>query len=144
VILPDVNVLVYAHHESSVDHAQYREWWEGVVNGPASFAVVDEVLAGFVRVVTHSKVFETPMDIEDALAAADAIRFHPHCSVIQSSARLWEVFRDLCRSTGAVGNQVPDAYLAAAAIVSGSEFFTADKGFARFRGLKSRHPLTAT
>lgn len=142
MILPDVNVLVYAHHESSVDHERYRTWWESVVNGPAKFALVDQVLAGFVRVVTHSRVFERPMSIKEALAAADAIRFHPNCFIVQSTAHLWEVFRDLCNSTGAVGNQVPDAYLAAVAITSGSEFCTADKGFARYQGLKSRHPLS--
>lgn len=144
MILPDVNVLVYAHHESSVDHERYRTWWEGVVNGPAKFALVDQVLAGFVRVVTHSKVFERPMSIEDALAAADAIRSHPNCLIVQPNARQWEVFRDLCNSNGAVGNQVPDAYLAAVAITSGSEFFTVDKGLARYRGLKCRHPLIAS
>lgn len=140
MILPDVSVLVYAHHESSVDHERYRVWWEGVVNGPAKFALVDQVLTGFVRVVTHSKVFESPMSIEDALAAADAIRSHPNCLIVQSSAEQWEVFRDLCNSTGAVGNQVPEAYLAAVAITSGSELFTADRRLARYPGLKCRNP----
>jgi toxin-antitoxin system PIN domain toxin len=144
VILPDVNVLVYAHHESSVDHERYRTWWEGVVNGPTKFALVDQVLAGLMRVVTHARIFENPMSIQDALAAAEAIRSHPNCLILQSSPRQWEVFRDLCTSAGAVGNQVPDAYLAAVAITSGSEFITADKGFARYQGLRWRHPLTAS
>jgi predicted nucleic acid-binding protein len=38
---------------------------------------------------------------------------------------------------------VPDAYLAALAIKSGSEWITTDGDFARFPDLKWRHPLTS-
>ena len=39
------------------------------------------------------------------------------------------------------GNLVPDAYLAALAIESGSEWITTERGFARYPGLRFRHPL---
>lgn len=47
----------------------------------------------------------------------------------------------LCAEVSANGNLVPDAYLAALAIESGSEWVTTDRYFARFRGLRWRHPL---
>ncbi|MGH9244075.1 MAG: type II toxin-antitoxin system VapC family toxin [Acidimicrobiales bacterium] len=141
MILPDVNVLVYVHHADSVGHREYRSWWEEVVNGPAAFALADLVLLGFVRVITHPKVFDSPMVTADALAAAEAMRDRPNSVVVHPGRRHWSLFTDLCRRTGAKGNAVPDAFLAALAIESGSEFVTADRGFARFPGLRWRHPL---
>jgi predicted nucleic acid-binding protein len=31
MILPDVNVLVYAHREDAVDHMHYRQWLEEAI-----------------------------------------------------------------------------------------------------------------
>jgi predicted nucleic acid-binding protein len=51
------------------------------------------------------------------------------------------LFLNLCRKTGAVGNAIPDAYFAALAIESNCEWVTTDRGFARFSGLRWRHPF---
>jgi predicted nucleic acid-binding protein len=48
---------------------------------------------------------------------------------------------DLCRRANARGNLIPDAFLAALAIESGSEWITADRDYARFPGLRWRNPL---
>ena len=141
MILPDVNVLVHAHHAKSEEHAAYRAWWESVVNSDASFGIADLLLSGFAWVVTHPKVFATPLTAHQAFAAADAIRSRPNCVVVRPGDRHWEIFATLCRKTRARGNHIPDAYLAALAIESGSEFLTADRGFARYPGLRWRHPL---
>jgi toxin-antitoxin system PIN domain toxin len=136
MILPDVNVLVYAHHEQSDEHERYRKWWESAVNGPASFGMAPIVLSGFVRVVTHPKVFDRPLSAAAALDAAAAMRSRPNCVLILPGDRHWSIFDQLCRKTRARGNQVPDAFLAALVIESGSELATADRGFAKFPGLR--------
>jgi toxin-antitoxin system PIN domain toxin len=141
VILPDVNVLVFAHHAGAVEHAAYKSCWESIVNGDAAFGMADIVLSGFIRIVTHPKVFDTPMLVTEAVAAAEAIRTRPNCSNISPSERHWAIFAELCRRTAAKGNHVADASLAALAIDSGSDFLTADRGFARYPGLRWRHPL---
>ena len=56
----------------------------------------------------------------------------------------WNIFLDLCRRNDARGNLVPNAFHAALAIESGCEWLTLDRGFARFQGLKWRHPLDVT
>jgi len=53
LILPDVNVLVYAHREDAPDHERYRTWLEGVLNSEAPYGISDLVLSGFLRAVTH-------------------------------------------------------------------------------------------
>ena len=141
MILPDVNALVYAHHRDSADHDTYRSWWEAVVNGPSACGMADLVLSGFVRVVTHPRIFDHPMRPSAAMAAAEAMRAQPTIRPVNPGERHWSLFSEMVRTTGAKGNAVPDAYLAALAIESGSELATCDRGFARYPGLRWRHPL---
>ncbi len=141
VLLPDVNVLVYAFRSDAADHTKYRQWLDGVVNGDAYYACSDHVLSGFLRVVTHPRVFANPDPIDAALAFADAVRERPNCVRVAPGPGHWSIFSRLCDEAGAKGNLVPDAYLAALAIESGCEWITTDRDFSRFRGLRWRHPL---
>ena len=141
MLVPDVNVLVYAHRADASDHQRHLTWLEGLINDDAAFGVVDLVLSGFIRIVTHPRVFSPPSALDDALAFVDALRSRPNCVTVAPGPRHWDLFVSLCRRAGAKGNLVPDAYLAALAIESGSEWVTTDRGFARFPGLRWRHPL---
>lgn len=141
MILADVNVLVHAFHAGSPDHAAYRAWLMRTIERDEPFAVSELVLSGFVRVVTHPRVFDPPVPVADALAFADALRGQPNAVVVRPGARHWEIFGRLCTQAGTKGNLVADAYLAALAIESGCEWITADRDFSRFDGLRWRHPL---
>ena len=101
----------------------------------------DLVLSGFLRVVTHPRVFDPPSSLGDALSFASTLREQPHCVRLEPGPRHWEIFRELCQSAGARGDLIPDAYLAALAIESGSQWMTTDRDFSRFPGLDWRHPL---
>jgi uncharacterized protein len=144
VILPDVNVLVYAHRQDLPDHPRYRDWLEGVLNGPQAFGLSDLVLSGFLRVVTHPRVFTTPTPMERALEFTAALRGAPGCARAEPGERHWDLFTTLCREAGVRGNLVPDAWFAALAIESGSEWITTDRDYARFPHLRWRHPLVPT
>lgn len=100
----------------------------------------DLVLSGFLRVVTHPRVFTDPTPPEDARSFVDALRGAPNCVATNPGPRHWGIFVGLCEAAGARGNLVPDAYLAALAVESGSEWVTTDRDFSRFPGLKWRHP----
>lgn len=141
MILPDVNVLVYAHREDAARHAEFRDWLEGILRGPAAYGMSDLVLSGFVRVVTHPRVFERPTPLPEALSFVAAVRDRENRLPVRPGARHWEIFRSLCDGAGVRGNLVPDAWLAALAIESGSEWVTTDRDFTRFPGLRMRHPL---
>jgi uncharacterized protein len=141
VILLDVNVLVDAFRGDQPRHPQVRAWLDGVVAGDSAFGIPEPSLSGFLRIVTHPRVFIEPDDVEDALVFAERLRELPHAIAIRPGDRHWSIFARLCRVTRAVGNAVPDAYLAALAIESGSEMVTADRGFARFPGLRWHDPI---
>ena len=140
MVLPDVNVLVYAHREDSPHHAECREWVEAVLNGDESFGLSELVLSGFVRVVTHPRVFAVPSPLPDALEFTEQLRGRPNCVPVAPGRRHWDILSRLCIQAGAKGQLVPEAYLAAMAIESGCEWVTTDRDFSRFSGLRWRHP----
>ena len=141
MVLPDVNVLIYAHRGDAPEHARYARWLEDVARGDAAFGLSELVLSAFLRVVTHPRIFAPPTPLADALAFVEGLRERPNSAPIAPGPRHWDLFTSLCRRADARGNLVPDAYLAALAIESGSEWITTDRGFARFPGLRWRHPF---
>ncbi|MBA3364218.1 MAG: type II toxin-antitoxin system VapC family toxin [Actinobacteria bacterium] len=141
MLLLDVNVLVYAHREDAPGHHSYRSWLEDLVNSDAAFALSELVLMGFLRVVTHPRVFSVPTGLDAAVEAAERLRGWPNSVPVSPGARHWDIFVRLCRRSGAKGNLVSDAYHAALAIESGSEWITTDRDYARFPDLRWRHPL---
>jgi Predicted nucleic acid-binding protein, contains PIN domain len=134
-------VLVYAFHEGAPDHDRYRGWLTAAVESDEPMGVSELVLSGFVRVATHPRIFSPPSPINEALAFVTALRIQPNAVAVAPGPRHWEIFERLCLAVGAKGNLVPDAYLAALAIESGSEWITTDRDFSRFPGLRWRHPL---
>jgi len=141
MILPDVNVLVYAHREDARDHPAYRSWIEKLISSRSAFAVSDAVLSGFLKVVTHPRVFTPPSTLEAALRFVEDVRSSESCIVLSPGPRHWEIFTELCRNADVKGNLVPDAFLAALAIESGSTWVTTDRDYSRFPGLRWAHPL---
>jgi toxin-antitoxin system PIN domain toxin len=141
VVAPDVNVLVYAYREELPEHAPCRRWLEGVVRADAAYGVSDLVLSGFVRVVTHPRIFDPPTPLDAALDFADVVRTRPNCIALHPGPRHWGIFERLCRETRAKGNLVADAYLAALAIESGCEWVTTDRDYRSFSDLRILDPL---
>jgi toxin-antitoxin system PIN domain toxin len=141
VILIDVNILVYAKRLDAMDHDKFKAWLEDALNSEPMIGSSEFVLSSVVRILTHPQIFREPTQLEEALEYVTYLRDHPSCVPIVPGARHWEIFSRLCKAAGAKGNLVSDAYFAALAIESGSEWITADRDYARFPGLKWRHPL---
>jgi toxin-antitoxin system PIN domain toxin len=141
MLLPDVNVLVYAHRQDGPEYPLYRPWLQELVSADAAFGMADIVLGGFLRIVTNPRVFARPTPVSLAVSFAEELRAQPNCVTVAPGPRHWSIFTRLCLEAGAKGNLVADAYLAALAIESGSEWITSDRGFSRFPGLRWRHPL---
>ena len=141
MILPDVNVLVYAFRTDSPDHKAYRDWLESVVNGEMAYGMSPQVLAGVLRVATHPRIFQRPSRLDDAMAFTSVLMEQAHCQIIEPGDRHWNIFESLCRHVNASGNLIQDAWFAALAIEAGCEWVTTDRDFARFQGLRWRAPL---
>lgn len=141
MILPDVNVLIYAFRPDSADHRAHREWLRSVVEGDAAYGMSPQVLAAVARITTHPRIFAKPSPLDEALAFGRVLLEQPTCTVVQPGDRHWGIFNELCRSAGATGNLIQDAWFAALAIETGCEWVTTDGDYARFPGLRWRRPL---
>jgi hypothetical protein len=137
----DVDVLIYAHRGEMPGHEGYRAWLDDARAAAEPLGVIPIVLNGFLRLVTNPKTFTIPTPLEEAIAFADELRASPAATPVMPGPRHWSIFTELCRAVEAKGNLVPDAFLAAVAIEQNATFVTADRGFARFPGLRWEHPL---
>ena len=73
MILPDVNVLIYAFRSDADRHDEYKDWLESIVNGPAAFGIVPQVLSGFIRICTHPRIFLRPSSLDGAFSFCRAL-----------------------------------------------------------------------
>lgn len=137
--LPDVNVLIYAHRADAPEHERYAAWLRTMTEADEPFAVSEVVLAGFLRIVTNGRIFDSPTPVDTAIAFCQRLVDWPRAVLLAPSRRHWEIFTGLCARIQ--GPLVTDAYLAALAIEHGCELVTTDGDFARFPGLRWRHPL---
>jgi hypothetical protein len=133
---PDVNVLVAASRSDHPHHAEARAWLEQALAEAAAgamFTVMPMVLASFLRLVTSPRIFRAPTPINDAIAFADAVLA---ASGVQLAALgpEWERLRQLCTDRQLSGNELPDAWLAAAALHLGEHVVSFDRGLRKLVG----------
>lgn len=141
MILPDVNVLVFAYRREAENHDAYADWLSGVVAGSDELALADPCLAGMIRIVTNPRIFADPAPPAHALSFVDRLRAAARARPLASTPATWKKLAELVSADRNVkGNLVPDAYLAALAITHGCRLATADRGFARFAELEHLDP----
>ncbi|WP_250287099.1 MULTISPECIES: type II toxin-antitoxin system VapC family toxin [unclassified Frankia] len=143
MILPDVNVLVYAYRREAQNHATYASWLTATVGGRDELALTDHCLTGFLRIVTNPRILADPAPTADALRFVNRLRTAPRGRPLTATPATWDVLgTHVSQDQGIRGNLVPDAYLAALAISHGCRLATTDRGFARFPGLDFFDPAT--
>jgi toxin-antitoxin system PIN domain toxin len=141
VLLPDVNILVYAFRADMAEHARANPWLTMVAESESEFALSRLAMSALVRITTNPRVFRQPSALEEAFAFCAALAEQPNCRLVEPGERHWRIFEGLCRDTQTVGARVTDAWFAALAIEHGCEWATLDRDYARFPGLKWRAPF---
>jgi toxin-antitoxin system PIN domain toxin len=140
MILPDVNVLIYAFRQDLPQHATCRPWLEDFIASDARFGVSPMALSALVRITTNPRAFRNPSAIGEAFGFCEDILGQPNCQVVEPGERHWLIFKRLCIETETRGSSVTDAWFAALAIEWGCEWITLDRDYARFPGLKWQVP----
>jgi len=136
----DVNILILAHRPEGDRHVSVREWLDTARRANEGLGIPGVVVSGFVRIVTDPRAFTEPTRLDSALAFVGDLLRSPAARTIEPGTRHWDLFSDLCRRASVTGKLVPDAWLAALAIENRATLITADRGFARYPGLKWRDP----
>ena len=141
MIVPDVNLLLYAHDEASPLHPAARRWWEGLVNGTERVGVPWVVATGFVRLATHPSVLANPLSPARAVDYAEAWFRSPNVTPLNPGRQHLTLVRRALEAAGVGGNLVTDAHIAALAIEYQAEVHSSDTDFSRFPGLRWHNPL---
>ena len=141
MLMPDVNILIYAHRSDESVHLFYRQWLERTINGPQPFALSVLVAVAFVRIVTNKKFSKSATPLLQALAVIDELRKHPNCRLLSPGVEHWDLVRTLCHRTDLTGSSISDAQHAAVAIEHGCTWISRDTDFEVFSryGLRWEH-----
>ncbi len=141
MILVDANLLLYAYHPASDEHARCRAWLEDALSGHEPVRLAWVTLLAFIRISTSPRVFETPLAVDEATAIVSAWLAQPCVGILEPGERHWEILCDLLSAGQVRGSLVTDAHLAALALEHGATLHTNDRDFARFPGLRLATPL---
>ena len=142
MLLPDVNVLIYAHRrDSTPEHSRYAAWLKRLATGPEPFAVSVLALTGLLRITTNPRVFNPPSTLDEVFAFSHELVRRPTARVVGPGPNHLAILERLCRDAGAVGKLVADAQHAAVAIEHGCTMVSTDSDFHRFTALRCLHPL---
>jgi uncharacterized protein len=143
VILIDVNLLIYATFENTVQHRVAREWVEAQFNGPIRVGLPWSCLLGYLRISTNPRAFAGAIKMSDAWDQVDGWLANQTVWIPEPTERHAKVLGQLLSQPGIHGDLVSDAHLAALAIEHGLTLYSTDGDFARFRDLKWQNPLEA-
>jgi len=128
---PDVNVLVAASRIDHPHHAAARAWLEATLAGTPTgerFTLMPMVIAGLLRLVTSPKIFVQPTPIADAVAFVDALVAMPGVQLATLGPE-WPKLRQACLDKSLTGNDLPDAWLAAAVDQLSEHLVSFDRDF---------------
>ena len=141
MILPDINLLVYASNTQSRFHKSASEWWKKILNAEEPIALPGICISGFVRIMTHPKILAEPLDAGEAFSIVDSWLLSPSLEIMYPEAGHFSIFQRLCIEASARGKITTDAYIAATAIEQGATIYTNDSDFSRFNEVKCKNPL---
>ena len=141
MIVPDVNLLLYAYNEETRLHEPARAWWESLLNGTERVGVPWAVVASLVRLMTSRSTVAIAITPTQALDFVDEWFVRSHVVTLNPSSRHLKFLRRNLEAAGIGGNLVSDAHIAALAMEYQAEVHTNDRDFVRFPDLKWRNPL---
>ena len=141
MIVPDLNLLIYAHNEEAPYHASAKAWWEGLVNGEETVGIPWIVSTGFIRLMTHPRVLVRPMTVTQAIDYVYEWFRSPQVMPLNPGDEFLGYFRQNLIVAGSGPNLVTDAHIAALAMEHQAEVHSNDIDFSRFHGLRWRNPL---
>jgi len=142
MIVPDLNLLLYAYDSESPFHSKAVAWWAECLSGTEPVCLAPVVVFGFVRLGTNGRVFRRPLTPTEAAKQVTAWQAQPVVRILEPRADHIARVLQLLEEVGAAGNLVTDAQLAVLALDYGAVLHTADADFLRFERLRWFNPIS--
>ena len=141
MIVPDINLLVYAYNSDAPDHERARTWWEISLSSIRPVGLPWVVMLGYLRLMTSRSVLIDPFSPVEAIGHVRSWLERPQVLVLSPGPRHLDLIEDLMHAARASGQLATDVHLAALAIEHHAELCSNDSDFSRFPGLRWSDPL---
>lgn len=142
MILPDVNILIYAYYVLAPEHHKAKRWFETTISSRNEFCLSWHTIMGFVRISTTQRIFKKPFSSIEALRIIEKWIEEPNVRILTPGLGHFNILKRIVTESRTNGAMLMDAHLAALAIEHGAILATTDRDFRRFDGLKMMNPLT--
>lgn len=141
MILPDLNLLIYAVDESSLFNQAANSWLDEALSSTNPVGFCYPTMLGFLRLTTNRRVFTSPLTLEVATGYIDGWLQQPNATILVPTPNHWTLVKDLLSSSGTAGNLTTDAHIAALAVEHGYTVYSNDADFGRFQNVRWVNPL---
>jgi toxin-antitoxin system PIN domain toxin len=141
VIVPDINLLVYAYNKQALRHEPAKAWWEATLSGSTPVGLPWLTSSGFIRIMTHRRILEKPISSQDAIDLVRSWLNQPTVVILEPGPKFTGLFLGYLEKLGTAGDLTTDAQLATLAVENQAELHSNDTDFSRFDGLRWRNPL---
>jgi len=135
MILPDVNILVYAHRPEMPHHKKVVKTLQNLPKQFQTLCLSQFIICGFLRIVTSPKIFKQPTSGPEAFKFIDTLMDSPSTKIVEPSENFWGIFKIISQETSAKSAFFSDVYIAALAIEHNLDLFTFDTDFKKFSSL---------
>lgn len=142
MIIPDVNLLVYAFSKKSPWHDAASRWWTAAMNGTEDIGIATSVALGFVRLLSNPKVVDRPVRPEVLLRVVESWLDFPRVRLVGPGFRHFEAMAALFAQSSAQFDLTTDIHIAALAMEHRAVVHTNDSDFGRFPRVKIFNPLS--
>ncbi len=142
MIIPDINILIYATNSDSRYHAEAKKWLEQALSGDETVGLTWIVILGFIRILTNGKIMQRPLTVDKAFQIVDEWMQIPIVDILHPTEQHWKIFKELLKPLGTAANLTSDAHLAALAIEHSGRLYSTDNDFSRFKTLRCKNPLS--
>ncbi len=140
MILPDVNLLLYAYNHDDPHHEGSKTWLETTI-GSTVFCLSWHTIMGFLRISTRPSIFPSNLTTGQALAVVAGLIDSPNTTILLPGKEHFQIFTRIVNKAGISGPKLMDAHIAALAVEHGATVATADRDFQGFEGVKVINPL---
>ena len=142
MIVPDINLLIYAHNKADPQHTAAKDWWESSINNSEPIGIPWIVMSGFIRLMTHPRILEKPMSTTGATACVRSWLEQNSVIILEPGKNFSAIFFNFLEELGTGGNLTTDAHIAALAVEKQAAVHSSDSDFARFAGLSWKNPIS--
>lgn len=143
MILPDVNLLIYAYNTGDPRYAVAGSWFEELMNSSERACFCWETINGFIRISTNPAAMPNPYSLNEAHSIVRSWLASPNALFLHPTENHLDLIQRVGSKANAVGKLHSDAILAAYAVAHDATIASSDRNFRLFTGIKLLNPLSS-